>query len=128
VRYAQITDDVRNDITRLPQFFETAGRVLDIDLKRQKSLRYISGLSPAEREQALRRVRENASLVAMVRASLAQRASGYRFALERLVLMTPSPQAVDVERTLNQLQAQIAQYRRSIPNSWVREQSLAAVR
>lgn len=127
-RYAQITDDVRNDITRLPQFFETAGRVLDIDLKRQKSLRYISGLSPAEREQALRRIRENASLVAMVHAKLAQRVSGYRFALERLVLMTPSPQAVDVERTLNQLQAQITQYRRSIPNSWVREQSLAAVR
>ena len=42
---------------------------------------------------------------------LTQRAASYRFALERLVIMTPSPQAVDVERTINQLQAQIARYR-----------------
>ena len=32
VRYAQLTDDMRNDSTRLPQFFETAGRVLDMDV------------------------------------------------------------------------------------------------
>src|SRR6476620_12266012 len=30
-RYAQLIDDIRNDITRLSQFFETAGRVVDID-------------------------------------------------------------------------------------------------
>jgi len=127
-RYAQITDDIRNDITRLPQFFETAARVVDIDRKRQKSLRYISGLSPAERENALRRIRENTALVSLVRAKLAQRVSGYRFALERLVVMTPSPQVVDVERSLNQLQAQIAHYRTPAAPTWVREQSLAAVR
>lgn len=127
-RYAQITDDVRNDITRLPEFFETAGRVLDIDQKRQKSLRYISDLSPGERENALRRIRENASLVSLVRAKVAQRISGYRFALERLVVMTPSPLAVDVERSLNQLQSQIGRYRNPAAPTWVREQSLAAVR
>jgi hypothetical protein len=37
-RYAQLIDDIRNDTTRLSQFFETAGRVMDIDQKRQKSL------------------------------------------------------------------------------------------
>ena len=36
-RYARLNDDIRNDVTRLPQFFETAARVLDIDQKRQKS-------------------------------------------------------------------------------------------
>jgi hypothetical protein len=30
-RYAQLDDDIRNDLTRMPQFFETAGRVLDIE-------------------------------------------------------------------------------------------------
>ena len=37
-RYAKLIDDIRNDTTRLSQFFETAGRVMDIDQKRQKSL------------------------------------------------------------------------------------------
>jgi len=32
--YSKLTDDIRNDIARLPQFFETAACVLDIDEKR----------------------------------------------------------------------------------------------
>ena len=72
-RYAQLTDDIRNDITRLPQFFETAARVVDIDTKRRKSLSYISAVSPAERANALRRNRENNCIIAWVR-ELAQSA------------------------------------------------------
>jgi hypothetical protein len=126
-RHAQLNDDIRNDITRLPQFFETASRVLDIDQKRWKSLALVSALSPTERRNAERRIRENASIVSLVRAKLAQRISSYRFALDRLVITTPSPQAAAVERALNQLQAQIAHYRRPAP-TWVREQNLATVR
>jgi hypothetical protein len=126
-RYAQLNDDIRNDTTRLPQFFETAARVLDLDAKRKKSLVYVSSLSAAERDDALRRVHENASLVSLVRTRLAQRVGAYRFALERLVIMTPSAQAVEVEQSLNQLQGQIARYRTpQLP--WVREQSLASAR
>ena len=126
-RYAQLNDDIRNDITRLPQFFETASRVLDIDLKRRKSLAFVSELSPTERRNAERRMRENASIVSLVRTNLAQRVSSYRFALERLVIKTPSSQAADVEHTLGQLQAQIARYGRPVP-TWVREQNLVTVR
>jgi hypothetical protein len=54
-----LIDDIRNDMTRLPQLFETAARVLDIDRKRQQSLAYISGLSDGDRRDAMRRVREN---------------------------------------------------------------------
>jgi hypothetical protein len=126
-RYAQLIDDVRNDITRLPQFFETATRVLDIDQKRRKSLSFIPGLSAGERENALRRMNENGSLVALVRAHLSQRVTGYRFALGRLVVMTPSSQAVEGERLINQLQAELARYRRRAPPAG-REQSLAALR
>ncbi|HLF22935.1 MAG TPA: hypothetical protein VI565_03360 [Burkholderiales bacterium] len=127
-RYAQLIDDIRNDTTNLPQFFETAGRVLDIDDKRRKSLAYISGLSASERTNALRRIKENGSIVAMVRAKLAQRVSSYRFALERLVVATPSQQAVEAERALNQLQSQIARYRGRTAPTWQREQSLASAR
>ena len=68
-RYSQLIDDIRNDITRMSQFFETAGRVIDIDQKRQKSMTYISDLGKKEHENALRRVRENAHVVAIVQQS-----------------------------------------------------------
>lgn len=114
-RYAQLTDDIRNDITRQPQFFETAARVVDIDGKRRKSLGYVSVLSAAERANALRRIRENRCIIAWVRDALAQRAASYRFALERLVVVVPAAEAADVEHTLNQLQAVNARYRQSLP-------------
>lgn len=127
-RYAQLTDDIHNDVTRLPQFFETAARVLDIDRKRRKSLTYVSNLPPIERDNALQRNRENESLVLLVHTKLTQRVSAYRFALERLVVMTPYPQGAEVERSINQLQSQIAYYRTHSAPTWVREQSLAAAR
>jgi len=126
-RYSRLMDDVRNDIARLPQFFETATRVLDVDQKRKKSLTYVSDVSPTERKNAELRMRENAAIVALTREKLTQRASSYRFALERLVIMTPSPQAVDVERAVNHMQAMIARYRGPAP-TWMREQNLATVR
>jgi len=126
-RYAQLMDDVRNDTTRLPEFFETAGRVLDMDAKRQKSLDLVSALSPAERNNAVMRIRENASIVGLVREKLLQRESSYRYALERLVVTTPSPQAVQIERAIDRLQAQIARYQSPAP-TWVREQNLATAR
>ena len=79
--------------------------MIDIDQKRRKSLALISALSPAERKNAELRMRENASIVALTRETLAQRMSAYRFALERLVVTTPSAQAAEVERAINQLQA-----------------------
>jgi len=126
-RYSQLDDDVRNDMTRMPQFFEAAARVLDLDQKRRKSLGYVSALSPAERGNAERRMRENASIVTLVRAKLTQRAASYRFALERMVIMTPSPQAIEGERAINQMLALIARYRQPAP-PWVREQNLVTVR
>src|ERR1700690_4229047 len=50
-RYSQLDEDIRNDLTRMPQFFETAGRVLDMDQKRQKSLAYVSALPRKERQK-----------------------------------------------------------------------------
>jgi hypothetical protein len=126
--YSRLIDDIRNDVTRLPQFFETAARVINIDEKRRTSLAYISDMHPKERDNALRRIHENLSLVSLVQTKLAQRVTAYRFALERLVVMTPSAQVVDVERSINQLQAQIAYYRTHSAPTWVREQSLAAAR
>lgn len=124
-RYARLIDDIRDDTTRLPQFFETASRVVDIDNKRRESLRYISNLSAHERNEALRRNFANAAIISLVRTRLHQRVDGYRFALERLVLMTPTAQAAQVELAVNHLQAKIARYRRPVP-SWKSEPGLAS--
>lgn len=126
--YAQLTDDVRNDITRLPQFFETAARVTDVDAKRYKSMAYVASLSPRERNDALRRIRENAAIVEMVKQSLARRIAAYRFALGRLVVMAPNREAVDIEHAINALRARLAYYLHNPPLPSGRERSLADAR
>jgi hypothetical protein len=125
-RYAHLIDDIRNDTTRLPQFFETATRVVDIDLKREQSLRYISQLSKAERANALRRINVNRAIVEWVCESLNRRAASYQFAMERLVIMTPTGGAVDTERALKHLRAEIGYYSRNAAPPWKREKSLAS--
>jgi hypothetical protein len=123
--YAQLIDDVRNDLTRMPQFFTVAAQVRDVDEKRAKSLFYIAAVSEPERANAIQRVKENAAVINWVRDSLRARAAGYRFALERLVITAPNPQAVDAERTINHLKERTAYYSRQLPPAWRREPSLA---
>jgi len=124
-RYSQLIDDVRNDLTRLPAFFETAGRVVDMDRKRQKSLRYVE-TSPGEDRNAMRRIQENNAVIGMVYTRLAQRAASYRFALGRMVIETPSQQAVDAERLIDRLKSELARYRSMLPPTWMRDPTLAA--
>lgn len=126
-RYAQLIDDIRNDITRMPEFFETAGRVLDLDQKRARSVAYVAGSGDDEltRKLARERIQENARIVAMVRTSLTQRGASYRFALARLAVMTPLPRVVETEQVLNSLQAQIAHYQYNTAPTWSRPRSLA---
>jgi hypothetical protein len=124
-RYSQLIDDIRNDSTRLPAFFETAGRVLDMDRKRQKSLPYVRP-GPGDYRNAMRRIQENKGVVGMVYTRLAQRIDSYRFALGRMVIEVPSQQAVEAELMLNRLKAQLAQYRTILPPTWIRAPSLGA--
>jgi hypothetical protein len=126
--YAQLIDDARNDITRLPQFFATAARVRDVDEKRRRSMFYVSALSAAERANALQRVKENANVIDWVRESLVNRTASYRIALEHLVVRAPSNEVVQAEHVINVLKERTAFYWRRLPPPYVREQSLAAAR
>ena len=110
-RYAQLDDDIRNDVVRIDPFFGLARQVLDIDVRREQSLAFVSRLQPAERINAKSRVAENKLVVAWVQCSIAQRAASYRFALERLVIETPTPMAVEVERSLKLMEQSAAQAR-----------------
>jgi hypothetical protein len=104
-RYAQLMDDVRDDITRFEPFFATATRVFDLDRKRNASLAHISELSPRERADAVARMEENTLIVQWVQQCLEQRISSYHWALERLVLQAPDNMASDADRLIGELAA-----------------------
>jgi len=105
-RYQKLLEDIRNDIDRLSPFFEVSARVVDIDAKRKRSLDFTRS-SADERSGAVLRIRENANIIVWVELSLNDRLAAYRYALERLVVMTPSPMAVEVERSLRLLRAAV---------------------
>jgi hypothetical protein len=107
-RYAQLTDDVRDDITRFEPFFASAVRVIDLDKKRDAALAHISELSPRERADAVARMQENSLIVQWVQQCLERRISSYRWALERLVLQAPDGLAADADRLIGELAAQTA--------------------
>lgn len=104
-RYAQLIEDVRNDITQLGPFFSTVARVADLDQKRGASLQYISDLAPRERADALARMKENALIVQWVGLCLQQRIASYRWAMERLVIHAPDDMAAQVDRLIADLAA-----------------------
>ena len=107
-RYGQLIDDVRDDLTRFEPFFATAVRVIDLDRKRDASLKLVSELSPRERADAVARMEENSFIVQWVQQCLEQRVSSYRWALERLVIQAPDSIAADADRLINELAAQTA--------------------
>jgi hypothetical protein len=107
-RYAQLMEDVRDDITRFEPFYATAVRVIDLDRKRDAALAHISELSPRERTDAVARMQENSLIVQWVQQCLERRVSSYRWALERLVLQAPDNMAADADRLIGELAAQTA--------------------
>jgi hypothetical protein len=110
-RYGRLIEDIRNDTVRIEPFFSIGRRVVDMDYKREQSLAYIPDLADVDRANALARVSENRLTIAWVHRSLTERAAGFRYALERLVISAPSPMAVEAERALNQLQMRIEENR-----------------
>ena len=104
--YAQIVGDARNDVVRIEPFFAIAARVIDVDRRRAQGLDYVagsSGVSEAEAGNALSRNNENTAIVEWVCRSLKERAASYRYALERIVISTPSSNAIEAERSLTLL-------------------------
>jgi hypothetical protein len=118
-RYGRLIEDVRDDLVRLEQFAAVAHRVVDMDRKREKSLGYVSTLSGEEWANAMRRIGENAVIVGWVQRCLAERVGAYRFALERLVIATPLPAAIEAERAIGELDRRVAAMASSEPRNRV---------
>ena len=107
-RYAVLMEDVRNDITRFEPFFASAARVIELDRKRNASMKLVSELSPRERDDAVARMQENTLIVQWVQQCLERRISSYRWALERLVIQAPDGIAADADRLIGELATQTA--------------------
>jgi hypothetical protein len=107
-RYANLMDDVRDDLTRFEPFFANAARVIELDTKRNASLKLVSELTPRERADAIARMDENTLIVQWVEQCLERRVSSYRWALERLVIQAPDNVAADADRLITELAAQTA--------------------
>jgi len=106
--YSRLIDDIRNDIVRIPGFLEIARKVTDLDSKREKSMAYVSVLSPEEVFDARLRIAENRLVIGWVFRSLNDRAAAYHFAMERLVIHVPQQYAIEVERQWTLLKTRIA--------------------
>jgi hypothetical protein len=99
-RYAQLIDDIRADTALVGPFFATAHRVMDADGVRRQSFRFVAPHLSGKIEIAERRVEENRRLIAEVYRRFRERIASYRYALETLLLLTPSPAAVEAEKML----------------------------
>jgi hypothetical protein len=82
--------------------------VIELDTKRNASLKLVSELAPRERDDAIARMQENSLIVQWVQQCLEQRISSYRWALERLVIQAPDNIAADADRLIGELAAQTA--------------------
>ena len=86
-------------------FVAVACAVADLDLKRERSLAYVSELNGGETGNAFGRIRENRMVTAWVQRALHWRIASYRYALERLVIQLPSGLAIEAERALTRFEA-----------------------
>jgi len=107
--YNRLVEDMDSDGRLVGPFVAVACAVADLDLKRERSLAYVSELSEGEVGNAYGRIRENRMATAWVHRALHWRLASYRYALERLVIAVPSERAVEVERALTRFQAIVVQ-------------------
>jgi hypothetical protein len=107
-RYSRLIDDVGSDYLLLGQFMTTACRVVAMDTKRAQSLAYVVGFTEFEIGNALARNNENRILIEGVELSLDERVWSYRYAVERLVVASPSRLAVQAERAVDRFAVQVA--------------------
>ena len=113
-RYNRLIEDISADSARIGPFFATAGRVAHMDGIRAKGIAKLPNVPPGERASAEARIAENGMLIAWVERRFDERRTGYRIALERLVVATPAPAAVAAERSLQILEQRLAQFAPSI--------------
>jgi hypothetical protein len=102
--YNRLIEDMAADGQLTGPFVAVACAVADMDLKRERSLVYVSQLAEWEVTNAFGRIRENRLVTAWVQRALHWRLASYRYALERFVISVPAGYAVEAERALGRFE------------------------
>jgi len=114
-RYARLIDDIRADAGRVTPFFSMANRVLEADAVRARSFQYVARFPADKFDLAHARVIENHGLMDAVYERFRQRIASYRYALEYLLVIVPSPNAVEAERALFSLEERLKRMTSPLP-------------
>lgn len=101
-RWNRIISDMRGDALLLPPFCRVASLVRRTDTERLVALE-LRRVEPDFERDAYARVAENNRVMGWVWRALAYRVDSYRYALDRLVVETPSTAQVEAERAFDDL-------------------------
>lgn len=93
VRYARLADDAAKDMAAIAPYFAVVQRVRDADRRRLAAVMALGDIEPGELTAAYGRISENQRQFAWVKRALLFRLYAYRYALDRLMIETPSSQA-----------------------------------
>ncbi len=106
-RYNRLADDAHSDRLLITPFRGNAQRVVAADRVRLKVLDISPQVPPEKQDPALARVLENEGLVLWVCERVGFRLESYRYALANLVVEMPSREALQGERAIMALEAEI---------------------
>lgn len=108
VRYSTVAGDVYADLQTLPGAFEAICAVEEIDRQRGVALAQLGPLEPGMADRVNQRRAENEASVASFVAAVRYRYESYNYALDNLLVETPSEKARDVDRQLVTLSGYVA--------------------
>lgn len=106
-RYARIMDDAAKDIAAIEPYMAYAARVRIADEQRLRAAQALPDLSIGEMRSTHGRITENQRQMAWVKRAMLFRLYAYRYAVDRLMIETPSRQAGLTIRRLDALEAAI---------------------
>ncbi|CAN1509056.1 hypothetical protein MCEMSEM23_00723 [Rhabdaerophilaceae bacterium] len=111
-RYNRVRDTVVADHALIPHFKLVATQVIQADHVRAKSLHHVGHLTDEQRDEALKRICENALIMARVHWAFFDRAAQYRYSLEHLLVEGPEREAIPSEKTLMAFESDIGRFRK----------------
>lgn len=106
-RYARIMDDAAKDMASIAPFMAYAQAVTAADEQRLQASLGLPDITVTEMGAAHGRIAENERQIAWVKRALLFRLYAYRYAVDRLMIRTPSPLAQDTIYLLDAMEAMI---------------------
>lgn len=108
-RYNRLSEMISADRSLLPGLCNIAARVRADDKVRYRAIQSGSGYEDTYINNALDRISENEALAFWIEDATLSRVKGYRYALERLVVITPDRAGLDVEHNLYAFEQELQQ-------------------